>query len=175
MMLGALKIIVWKATEHSKFAALQPWFRNKKQPKEKVFGPDIPRTSRGHSCGRPGPKNSGRPSKPWKNKHLGVDIHDPNAWTFMTPGRCKTTSGREFRADVSFPAMVCSAKSIVSHRVGVSCLFPGAQNECLRHPWHANTLTCMTWAMQALSYKQADHHIHVTQTNLLFFCFLFFC
>ena len=25
----------------------------KKQPKEKVFGPDVPRTSRGHSCGRP--------------------------------------------------------------------------------------------------------------------------
>ena len=30
-------------------------FRNKKKTaqKEKVFGPDIPRTSRGHSCGRP--------------------------------------------------------------------------------------------------------------------------
>ena len=39
----------------------------KKQPKEKVFGTDIPRTSGGHLCGRPGSKTSGRPSKTWKN------------------------------------------------------------------------------------------------------------
>ena len=51
----------------------------KKQPTEEVFGPDILRTSQDHSCGRPGSKTSGRPSKPWKNRHLGADIHDPNA------------------------------------------------------------------------------------------------
>ena len=38
----------------------------KKQPKAKVFGPDILRTSRGHSCGRPGSKTSGRPPKTLK-------------------------------------------------------------------------------------------------------------
>ena len=52
--------------------------QEQKKPKEKVFGPDIPRTSQGHSCGRPGSKTSCRPS------HLGADIHDPNAWTSMT-------------------------------------------------------------------------------------------
>ena len=31
----------------------------KKQPKESVFGPDIPRTSRGHSCGCPTGLNFG--------------------------------------------------------------------------------------------------------------------
>ena len=35
-----------------------------KQPKEKVFRPEIPRTSRGHACRYPGSKTSGRPSKP---------------------------------------------------------------------------------------------------------------
>ena len=51
----------------------------KNQPKEEVFGPDIPRTSGGHSRGYPGPKlRSGR-SKSWENKHLGADIHDPKA------------------------------------------------------------------------------------------------
>ena len=39
----------------------------RKQPKERVFGPDIPRTSLGHSCGHPGSKASGRPSKPWNS------------------------------------------------------------------------------------------------------------
>ena len=43
--------------------------------------------SRGHSYGRPGSKALGRPSKPWKNKHLGADIHHLNARTSMTPVR----------------------------------------------------------------------------------------
>ena len=51
--------------------------RTKNQPKEEVFGTDIPRTSGGHSRGYPDPKlRSGR-SKSWKNKRLGADIHDP--------------------------------------------------------------------------------------------------
>ena len=44
----------------------------------------------------------GRPSKPWKNKHLGVDIHDPNART-MTPGVTKNLQAEKLRADSSFP------------------------------------------------------------------------
>ena len=35
----------------------------KTQPNEKIFGADVPRTSGGHSGGRPGSKTSGRPSK----------------------------------------------------------------------------------------------------------------
>ena len=58
--------------------------RTKNQPKEEVFGTDIPRTSGGHSHGYPGPKlRSGR-SKSWKNKYLGADIHDPKARTSTT-------------------------------------------------------------------------------------------
>ena len=58
--------------------------RAKNQPKEEVFGTDVPRTSGGHSRGCPGPKlRSGR-SKSWKNKHLGADIHDPKARTYTT-------------------------------------------------------------------------------------------
>ena len=65
-------------------------FRNEKlnSRKEKVFGPDVLWTSWGHSRGSPGSKISGRPSKPWKNKHLGADIHDPNTRTSVTPGGC---------------------------------------------------------------------------------------
>ena len=69
--------------------------RNEKQSKEKVFGLDIPRTSRGHSCGRPGSKTSGRPSKPLKNKHLGADVHDPNTRTSMTPAGAKQKIGQK--------------------------------------------------------------------------------
>ena len=58
--------------------------RAKNQPKEAVFGTDIPRTSGGHSRGYPDPKlRSGWP-KSWKNKHLGADIHDPKAQTSTT-------------------------------------------------------------------------------------------
>ena len=34
---------------------------------------------RGYPGGRPGAKASVRPSKSWKNKHFGADIHDPKA------------------------------------------------------------------------------------------------
>ena len=62
--------------------------RNEKtQPEEGVFATDIPQTSEG-SGGRPMPETSFRSSKPWKNKHFGVDVpwskgvdvHDP-CWT----------------------------------------------------------------------------------------------
>ena len=41
------------------------------------------------SHGLPGSETSGRLSKPWNNKHLRADIHDPNARTSMTPAECK--------------------------------------------------------------------------------------
>ena len=67
--------------------------RAKKRTKEKVFGADIPRTSGGRS-----PKTSGRPSKPWKNKHLGADFHDPNSRTSITPGGAQKLRAENFRA-----------------------------------------------------------------------------
>ena len=66
-------------------------------------GADILRTSRGHSCGRPGSKTPGRPSEPWKNKHLGADIHDPNARTSMTPGGAQKNFAQKLRANDLFP------------------------------------------------------------------------
>ena len=45
-------------------------------------------------AGRLGSKAAGRPSKSWKNRHLDMDVHDPNARTSMTPGACKKTSGK---------------------------------------------------------------------------------
>ena len=60
----------------------------------------MPRTSQGHSRGS---KTSGRPSKPWKNKHSGVDIHDPNSRMSMTPGGATKLRASKLRADPSFP------------------------------------------------------------------------
>ena len=54
------------------------------QPKEEVFGTDIPRTSGGHSRGYPDPELRSGCSKSWKNKHLGADIHDPKVRTSTT-------------------------------------------------------------------------------------------
>ena len=49
--------------------------RMENQPKEEVFGMDIPRTSGGQSRGYPSPKRRSDRSKSWKkNKHLGADI-----------------------------------------------------------------------------------------------------
>ena len=78
------------------------WSGTKKQPKEKLFGPDIPRTSRDHSCGCSGSKTSGRSSKPWKNKHLDADIHDQNAQTSMIHGGANKVRAENVRADFSF-------------------------------------------------------------------------
>ena len=67
----------------------------KNQPKSKFWG----RTSGGRPCGypggRPGAKASVKPSKSWKNKHFGVDVHDPKVRTSMTPGGFKKTSVRK--------------------------------------------------------------------------------
>ena len=62
-----------------------------KKATSRKFSADV----RGLSCGHPGSKTSGRPLKPWKNKHLDAGVHDPNARTSMTPGGYKRTSGRK--------------------------------------------------------------------------------
>ena len=59
--------------------------RTKIQPKEEVFGTDIPQSSGGHSRAYPGPKlRSGSPNPGKKNKHFAADIHDPKARTSTT-------------------------------------------------------------------------------------------
>ena len=76
--------------------------RTTNQPKEEVFGTDIPRTSVGHSRGYPGPKlRSGR-SKSWKNEHFGADIHEPKARTSTTPRDCQKLRSEKLWAEFSF-------------------------------------------------------------------------
>ena len=79
----------------------------KNQPKEKVFGTDIPRTSGGHSRGYPDRKlRSGRP-KSWKNKHWGADIHDPKARTSTTLRDFQKLRSEKLWAEFSFPNTTC--------------------------------------------------------------------
>ena len=77
--------------------------KTKNQPKEEVFGTDIPRTSGGHSRGYPDPKLRSGQSKSWKNKHLGADIHDPKARTSMTLREFQKLRSEKLRADFSCP------------------------------------------------------------------------
>ena len=58
----------------------------KSSPKNKSWGRISRGRQRGYPGGRPGAKTSVRPSKSWKNKHFGADIHDPKARTSMTRG-----------------------------------------------------------------------------------------
>ena len=82
---------------------LRFYSRTENQPKEEVFGPDIPQTSGGHSRGYPSPKlRSGR-SKSWKNKHLGADIHDPKARTSTTLRDFQKLRSEKLWAEFSFP------------------------------------------------------------------------
>ena len=78
-------------------------YLTKNQPKEEVFGTDIPRTSRGHSRGYPGPKLRSGPSKSWKNKDLGADIHDPKGWTSTTLRDFQKLRSEKLWAEFSFP------------------------------------------------------------------------
>ena len=80
-----------------------PFSRTKSQPKEEVFGTDIPRTSGGHSRGYPGPKLRSGGSKSWKNKHLGTDIHDPKARTSRTLRDFQKLRSEKLWAEFSFP------------------------------------------------------------------------
>ena len=76
---GSVACNIWKTNT-------QEW---KNKPKRKFSGQISRGRPGGHSCWRPGSKASSRPSKLWKDKHLGADIHDPNARTSMTPGGCQ--------------------------------------------------------------------------------------
>ena len=79
-----------------------PFSRTKNQPKEEVFGTDIPRTSGGHSRGYPGQElRSGR-SKSWKNKHFGADIHDPKVRTSTTLRDFQKLRSEKLWAELSF-------------------------------------------------------------------------
>ena len=78
--------------------------RTKNQPKEEVFGTDIPRTSGGHSRGYPGPKLRSGWSKSWKNKHFGADIHDPKARTSTTLRDFQKLRSEKLWAEFSFPS-----------------------------------------------------------------------
>ena len=88
-------------------AELPTKYFKKNQPKQEVFGTEIPRTSGGHSRGYPGPKlRSGR-SKPWKiNKHLGADIHDPKARTSTTLRDVQKLRSEKLWAEFSIPSIV---------------------------------------------------------------------
>ena len=59
-------------------------------------------------------KISGRPSKPWKNEHLGADIHDPNPRTSMTPAGAKHFGQKNFNFGLT----------LRSPKVGPQCSIP---------------------------------------------------
>ena len=67
----------------------------KSSPKGKFWGRMSGGRPRGYPGGRPGAKTSVKPSKSWKNKHFGADVHEPKARTSMTPGGFKKTSVRK--------------------------------------------------------------------------------
>ena len=75
-------------------------------PKRKFFGTDAPRTSGGHLRGYPGPKLRSGWSKSWKNKHLGVDIHDPKARTSMTLRDFQKLRSEKLWAEFSFRSVL---------------------------------------------------------------------
>ena len=77
--------------------------RTKNQPKEEVFGTDVPRTSGGHSRGYPEPKLRSGPSKLWKYKHFSVDIHDLKARMSTTLRGFQKLRSEKLWAEYSFP------------------------------------------------------------------------
>ena len=99
----------------------------------------MPRISRRCPCeypgGRPGGKNfAQRPSKSWKYKRFGADIHDPQARTAKTPGGVK-----KLRAKFFFPHE--GATSTLSRRepglkflTGLAIQPPVSASRALAHP-----------------------------------------
>ena len=92
---------------------LQDWLwsefqERKSSPKRKFSG----RISRG----RPGviradlPKLWSGPSKPWKNKHLGADIHDPKARTSTTLRDFQKLRSDKLWAEFLFPRIIYRKK-----------------------------------------------------------------
>ena len=72
-------------------------------PKSEFWGRISGGRPRGYPGGRPGAKTSVKPSKSWKNKHFGADVHDPKARTSMTRGGSKKLRSEKLRAEFSFP------------------------------------------------------------------------
>ena len=65
---------------------LSKWSGTKKSAQRESFQEGYPAEIWDSSGACPGSKKTfGRPSKTLENKHLGVDVHDPNARTSMTP------------------------------------------------------------------------------------------
>ena len=80
-----------------------PSQERKSSPKSKFSGRISGGRPRGYPGGHPGAKTSVKPSKSWKNKHFGADVHDPKARTSMTPGGFKKLRSEKLRAEFSFP------------------------------------------------------------------------
>ena len=105
-----------KKVETPRFGNRRCLLGTKNQPKEEVFGTDIPRTSGGHLRGFPGPKlRSGR-SKACKNKHFGADIHDPKARTSTTLRGFQKLRSEKIWVRFSFPLFSFSRHLYFSHR-----------------------------------------------------------
>ena len=78
--------------------------RTKNQPKEEVFGTDIPRTSRVIRADIPALNfGQGAQNPRKKNEHLGADILDPKARTSTTLRDFQTFRSEKLRAEFSFP------------------------------------------------------------------------
>ena len=79
-------------------------FRNDKSSANRKFSGHIPLGRPGViRADVPGQKVRADPRNLGKNKHVGADVHDPNARTSMTPGGCKKLRAEKLRADLSFP------------------------------------------------------------------------
>ena len=81
-----------------------PNFQERKSsPKSKFWGRISGGRPRGYPGGRQGAKTSVKPSKSWKIKHFGADVHEPKARTSMTRGVFKKLRSEKLRAEFSFP------------------------------------------------------------------------
>ena len=79
-------------------------FRNEKAAQRVSFGAGYPADVHADIPADVwGQKTSVKPSKFWKNKHFGADVHDPKARTSMTPGGAKKLRSEKLPAEFSFP------------------------------------------------------------------------
>ena len=95
------------------------------QPKEEVFGTDIPRTSRGHLRGYPGPKLRSGPSKPWSNKHFGATCMTRRRGRPRPQGTSKNFGqknfGLNFRSLYNIPLLVDGQPIACDNCLPVQC------------------------------------------------------
>ena len=80
------------------------------------------------SRGYPGPKLRSGPSKLWKNKHLGVDIHDPQVRTSTTSRDLQKNFGQKnFGLNFRSQCLDCSGKEKAHKHTSLSgdCLGEG--------------------------------------------------